>query len=502
MNVGAHHPSDIGGRYAWGEVSTKSYYDWDNYKWCEGTYSSMTKYCTYSSYGAVDGKIKLDDEDDVAQVQWGNGWRMPTKADLKELVDYCTITSTSLNGVQGQLVTGPNSNTIFLPYNGQWDEGGLVHRSSVFLWASETEGDYYAILYRSGYIGNYNHKHDGLCVRPVKDGSKAVYLSANGTSNCYIVPSAGNYKIRADVKGNSSQALDGTPNNAVVVWETNNTDIAPEAGSIVHNVKYEDGFIFFESNGNNGNALVAVRDSEGEIIWSWHLWFTPYNPSEDYDLYSGSNIPVMNRNLGSLSNNPGEPTTIGFYYQWGRKDPFPSSSSVNSYSPIATCPSNVFSETQNTSSTGTIEYAIHHPTQTIGENPDHSVHDWLYYTNGDLWGSSKTIYDPCPAGWKVPEASLYSGFTSSGDYVRDSENHGIVFHASTPATFYPAAGTMSAGGLYVNEFAESCHYWTSSKISSTISKRFCVYSYSSPTTGFNSFRSHGFPIRCCKETEE
>ena len=181
-NLGASAPEGIGDRYAWGETQSKSYYDWDNYKWCNGTYNSLTKYCSKSYYGTVDNKLKLDDEDDVAIVLLGKGWHMPDNVQMQELIDNCSWSSESLNGVAGYRVTGPNSNSIFIPENGQFDESGIMWSSHVFLWTSETDGSYYA--YRCEYytgavsdryvVASANHRHDGLCVRPVIGNSGVV----------------------------------------------------------------------------------------------------------------------------------------------------------------------------------------------------------------------------------------------------------------------------------------------------------------------------------------
>ena len=117
-NIGATKPEEYGGYYAWGETEEKSYYDWDTYKWCNGTYNSLTKYCTDSGSGRVDNKTVLDPEDDVAHIKWGGSWRMPTRDEIKELNDNCTWQWTTLNGVNGYRVTGPNGNSIFLPAAG------------------------------------------------------------------------------------------------------------------------------------------------------------------------------------------------------------------------------------------------------------------------------------------------------------------------------------------------------------------------------------------------
>lgn len=116
-NVGASTPEEYGGYYAWGETEEKSDYSVQNYKWCNGTYNTFTKYCTDSYNGTVDDKTVLEPEDDVAHVKLGGNWRMPTSEEFDELLS-CTCKRTTYNGVYGLLVTGPNGNSIFLPAAG------------------------------------------------------------------------------------------------------------------------------------------------------------------------------------------------------------------------------------------------------------------------------------------------------------------------------------------------------------------------------------------------
>ena len=118
LNLGAAKPEEYGDYFAWGEVETKEDYSWETYKWCNGSYNTLTKYNTQSNYGTVDNKTTLDPEDDVATTKIGAKWRMPTDEEWTELRDKCTWTWTTLNGVNGRLVTGLNGNTIFLPAAG------------------------------------------------------------------------------------------------------------------------------------------------------------------------------------------------------------------------------------------------------------------------------------------------------------------------------------------------------------------------------------------------
>ena len=114
-NVGATKPEEFGGYYAWGETEEKDDYSWGTYKWCNGSSTTMTKYCIDSSYGTVDNKTVLDLEDDVAHVKWGGSWRMPTRAEQEELRNNCTWTWTTQNAVNGYKVTSKtNGNSIFL----------------------------------------------------------------------------------------------------------------------------------------------------------------------------------------------------------------------------------------------------------------------------------------------------------------------------------------------------------------------------------------------------
>ena len=158
-NVGASKPEDYGDYYAWGETTTKSDYDWDTYKWCKGTYRSMTKYCTDSDDGTVDNRTRLISSDDVATVKWGSKWRMPTLEEMNELRgEDCTWTWTTQNGVKGMKLTGPNGNSIFLPAAGNRYGTGLYDRgSSGYYWSATLDEDgncavYYLDFYSGGNI--------------------------------------------------------------------------------------------------------------------------------------------------------------------------------------------------------------------------------------------------------------------------------------------------------------------------------------------------------------
>ena len=136
----------------------------------------MTKYCTKKKYGTVDNKTVLEPEDDVAHVKWGGDWRMPTHAEQQELIDECTWVWTTINGIRGYEVTGPNGKSIFLPAAGNSLGTSVYGRGTDgYYWLSSLSssllGDiaYYLKLSSSKYGWNYNNRCYGLTVRPVSE---------------------------------------------------------------------------------------------------------------------------------------------------------------------------------------------------------------------------------------------------------------------------------------------------------------------------------------------
>ncbi len=178
-NVGADMPEEYGGYFAWGEVEPKKTYGWSTYKYGSDA-DQLTKYCNDSNYGKdgfVDNKIVLDLEDDVAAVNWGGSWRMPTKAEEDELRDNCTWIWTTENGVNGYIVTsnveGYTDCSIFLPAAGCMYEDTLYHAGvggyywSSSLYTNNSDLDYY-LYFNSDYEEwNYNFRFRGHSVRPV-----------------------------------------------------------------------------------------------------------------------------------------------------------------------------------------------------------------------------------------------------------------------------------------------------------------------------------------------
>lgn len=183
-NVGADNPEDYGDYFAWGETtgynSGKTTFSWSTYTFCNGSSSTLTKYCNDSSYGYngfTDSLTELELSNDAAYVNWGSDWRMPSKAQFDELINssYTTTTWTKQNEVYGSKITSKtNGNSIFLPATG--------YRSGTSLYIAGSSGDYWSrtletgnpgrardLYFDSGYVyAIYNGRCNGRSVRPVR----------------------------------------------------------------------------------------------------------------------------------------------------------------------------------------------------------------------------------------------------------------------------------------------------------------------------------------------
>jgi hypothetical protein len=124
-NLGARTETENGYYISWGELTPKqTRYDWENYKYCKEVYegdrdySKFSKYVTSTKWGEVDGKTRLDLEDDAAHEFLGGDWHIPTPEEFQELADKCTFENVTLNGHTVMKATGPNGNYIYFPHAG------------------------------------------------------------------------------------------------------------------------------------------------------------------------------------------------------------------------------------------------------------------------------------------------------------------------------------------------------------------------------------------------
>lgn len=338
----------------------------------------------------------------------------------------------------------------------------------------------------------------------LKAPSLTTGVPSSTTANCYIVSSSGTYDLKT-VKGGSAESV-GAVSYAEVLWESFGTDIKPSVGELISSVKYYDGKITYTvpSPFREGNAVIAAKDALGEILWSWHIWLTDQPQEQVY--YNNAGI-MMDRNLGATSATPGDVGALGLLYQWGRKDPFLGSASIHKDTDLpakSTCswPSPVSSS----SSKGTIEYATKNPMTFITRDSD-----WHYSSrNNDLWKSSKTIYDPCPVGWRVPDGGAKGVWSracySAAPYLIndcnfDDVDEGVDFFwiVLNESCWYPASGHRDGKDGAMNTVGYYGLYWS---VTTSSVKESCLffncYDFVNPDN-WSFGRADGMAVRCLKE---
>ena len=328
------------------------------------------------------------------------------------------------------------------------------------------------------------------------------------TANCYIVSKAGAYKFKA-YKGNSNELagdLDsdihpkGKIDHAKVLWESFGTDIEPEVGDLIKCADYKDEYVVFETSESykEGNAVIAVRDYSGNVLWSWHIWLTDQPQEQIYFNDAGT---MMDRNLGATSATPGDVGALGLLYQWGRKDPFLGSSSISSN--VEAKSTIIWPEAEKISSTvGTIDFVTSHPTTFVTASS--SIDDWHYSSRDNtLWTiskSSKSIYDPCPVDWRVPDGGDSGVWSKAGfnDTTYDSKNGGMLFSISSPlTTWYTASGNRGREDGHLSNVSYLGYYWSASTDNNAYVLSISKHAGVAPSIQL--IRAYGLSVRCLKE---
>ena len=325
------------------------------------------------------------------------------------------------------------------------------------------------------------------------DDDTTVYtdLSAVGTANCYLVQGAGNYKFKA-VIGNTDATV-GNVKSVEVLWESFGTDEMPNVGDLVTNASYKNGYIRFATpeNFREGNAVIAAKNSKGTILWSWHIWCCEEGWQEQ--VYYNDAGTMMDRNLGACSAIPGDHDANGLLYQWGRKDPFP-----------GTSPTYDIYFQQCAASTGTWDTASGGSVSKAEANP------MTFYTSMTLpnrsWESNKTVYDPCPAGWRVPDGGTEgvwakavgtSSFSSSD--IWDRTNKGVNFSGKFgDDVWYPIPGNRNESSNIIGNDGSTGNYWSCSPKEESYAYSLSLNNAIINPLGFKS-RGEGCPVRCQKE---
>ncbi len=346
-----------------------------------------------------------------------------------------------------------------------------------------------------------------LSLSQTEEVAKDIYedLSSVETANTYLISKAGKYKFNAQLKGNGAipAALSDViasneiaPKSALVLWyntlQTSNNWVDASPVDVSSVALGEDGYVRFSTPETfvPGNAVIAVFAEDGvtydsitadenkvinnaTLLWSWTIWAAEGYDPETTAVNADGKV-FMDRNIGAVISGVGstgeyEPAgAVGNYYQWGRKDPFPSISDyahglpcqysntlfcAPTYTPVKALQINGQSSKKNldgqmfgyktksdggfdidnawnliarddissdkTTKNGVyVSYATEHPYKYIKGGSFGGVDTWI---NGDdasyksLWGDAerqKTLYDPCPAGWRVSSKDEAEKFLS------------------------------------------------------------------------------------------
>ena len=356
------------------------------------------------------------------------------------------------------------------------------------------------------------------------------YTSA--PANCYIANAAKTrYRFNPYIGGSSTQ-LD--TEYIALVWE-----------SKIGVVKYLDirnGFASFyvgeqtddndESTGKitPGNAIIGGYNADDELVWSWHIWVTNSNPTTETFMLNGHE--VMNINLGADCNSEGAKDkekifgSYGLYYQWGRRTPFVGPYEWNFYGNMDARMYNADERVlyidycDCTDETGALTWANDNTLSFIKGNPENG-YDWLYASHNDtLWSTNtKSEQDPCPAGWRVADISVFENLTieaiddnMSWEEAQPMYGWNLEDSATGETHFFTAAGRRNYldGRLDIindDDFRPipwSGYYWTASTDGADAKALFFDLNTETRTwNGINTSRSmhraNALPVRCTRE---
>lgn len=347
------------------------------------------------------------------------------------------------------------------------------------------------------------------------------FTEITAPANCYVAAPGALVKFPANIGNTTEKAAFQT---ADLLWQ----DVAGMVEQLIAAPEENCVYAVLKS-GVSGNAVVAVKNADGAVVWSYHLWVADFDPDANVmtwtDSESGTSYKMMDRYVGAVSNQPGSDLSNGLFYQWGRKDPFGSSNYEGKLKAMYDMAGAEVTRTvEPVSVADNMPNAILNPL-THYSGVSGGNYGWLSNNKGaadidaisDYWGGVtgvQTKYDPCPAGWRVAPSGAWYFYTDSNVTVEKVFAEGVDAPANkdllgryvstdggTTKFWFPAQGEVAHAGSYGNGIGTN---WPSSKTwSSTVdADNFRVWATSiSPTTvspkggiGFG----YELPVRCVK----
>ena len=425
-------------------------------------------------------------------------------------------------------------------------------------------------------VGDYNVRRNYAYTLGVniKGASLTDYrITQAGPANSFMVFPGRTLNFNAKVRGNGGNVASTglataiAPSSVALVWQ-DATGLITNANSTNRVIPYSSatGLATVETKkATYGNALIAAYDGPdgtGTILWSWHIWVTNYRPMQtvsiapntQYAAMDGSSTTgyvhtygerylaanpgkvIMDRNLGATYNGTlasgtisaaNAPKAFGQLYQWGRKDPLGQAASTSAFAPWYNAAGTAVTSA-NTAGPVTLTVAYQNPTTFYYS----SSGDWLSAQNGNLWGNggAKTIFDPCPAGWKVAKGGpngTWNAFTSTGGDVASFQGsnepytgttfpyfingvqqtasgqystyvrNGRLYQQGAVKAWYPGEGYRIYSSGILNSVGNSGYSWGSG-VSGNSSYHFS-FSYDTIWPRYSGNRSSGLPVRCIQE---
>lgn len=357
---------------------------------------------------------------------------------------------------------------------------------------------------------------------------------SNAPANCYVATNPDTRYIFDPMVGGSNTSLQTV--KVQVIWETTT--------NLIQYLDLRDGKATFYVAGYKeneedenvgvkaGNALIGGYDANDNLVWSWHVWVTNNNPMAAENTISLNGATLMAMNLGAECNSNGSADTksvfnsYGLYYQWGRKEPFVGPTNYNftlnedhamtDFEGDAV----YIAYVESTDAEGTISWASENPLSIIKGHKENG-YDWLYNGHDNsLWSATtKSENDPCPAGWHVPDASIYESLTIASAYdamaweelqplyglmLTDTNTNAEYFFTAQGRRNYLDCRLDIVNDDELCPIPWSGYYWTATAEGDDATAMF--FDLNTATRTWNGFDAHramhranALPIRCVKE---
>ena len=344
-----------------------------------------------------------------------------------------------------------------------------------------------------------------------------------GTANCCLTAAAagtididatpyytfGETYVHENLKCvNAGGSVVGAPTKTKIVWQQGEKDVA---GDVVSSVSVTGTTLKVTKTGKAGNALVAVCDASDNILWSYHVWVASVSDVTYTNSPKGT-FQMMDRHLGATSTTPKDRNAYGLFYQWGRKDPmarnltapYPAPGNTPTY---GNDPSPLQKSTGATAETGTIAWANQHPDTRLLSSAD-----WYMGagSNDLLWGwidansGVKTVYDPCPAGYRVGDYNCFAELIPGTSADCNAQyGHMMVTDGGSTKSYYPTGGYLIQNSDFMQYMEFRGYVWNNQPATgpngtdSATPNRF-MYNNAGITKVKGEYRAAGMSIRCVK----